>query len=192
MTAPNKTGKLFLITGPSGVGKGTVVKELLTRRPEIWMSVSATTRLARPGELEGKDYFFLSAQDFDDMVISGGCLEWAVFAGNKYGTPRKPVEDHLQSGLIVLLEIELEGARQVRKSFPGGYQIFLAPPSLEELESRIRGRGTDSEDAIQRRLMRAREEMMAQNEFDAVLVNSDIEKTVCDLEGLMGFDSLVA
>ena len=135
------TGRLFLITGPSGVGKGTLVNALLQRHPQIWLSISATTRSPRSGEQHGQHYFFLERADFDAKVAAGGLLEWAEFAGNCYGTPREPVEQQLAAGRPVLLEIELEGARQVRRSFPSGYQIFIKPPSFEELERRIRGRG---------------------------------------------------
>jgi guanylate kinase len=178
-------GRLTVITGPSGVGKGTLVKRLLERQPEIWLSVSATTRAPREGEVDGQSYFFHSREAFDALVATGGLLEWAEFAGNCYGTPRKPVQDQLDQGRAVLLEIELEGARQVRRSFPEGVQIFLAPPSFEELERRIRGRGTDAEEAIQRRLQRAEEELRAQGEFDAVVINDDLDTALEALEQLM-------
>jgi guanylate kinase len=178
-------GRLTVITGPSGVGKGTLVKRLLESQPEIWLSVSATTRAPREGEVDGQSYFFHSREAFDALVATGGLLEWAEFAGNCYGTPRKPVQDQLDQGRAVLLEIELEGARQVRRSFPEGVQIFLAPPSFEELERRIRGRGTDAEEAIQRRLQRAEEELRAQGEFDAVVINDDLDTALEALEQLM-------
>ena len=180
--------RLSVITGPSGVGKGTLVSRLLARHPRIWLSVSATTRAPRPGEVEGESYFFLSREHFERQVAAGGFLEWAEFAGNLYGTPREPVERQLAAGRPVLLEIELEGARQVRRSFPAGFQVMLQPPSLEELERRIRGRGTDAEAAIQRRLERAREELAAAAEFDATLVNGDLELALADLEKLLGLD----
>ena len=180
------TGRLTVITGPSGVGKGTLVKRLLDKHPEIWVSISATTRSPREGELEGVSYFFQSRESFDQLVVKNGLLEWAEFAGNCYGTPRAPVEQALEAGHPVLLEIELEGARQVRRSFPQGMQIFLSPPSFEELERRIRGRGTDSEEAIGRRLIRAQEELEAQHEFDAVVINDDLESALNKVETLMG------
>lgn len=179
-------GRLLLITGPSGVGKGTLVARLLERHPEIWVSVSATTRQPRSGEVEGQHYFFLERAAFQEQVSAGGFLEWAEFAGNLYGTPRAAVQERLNSGQTVLLEIELEGARQVRRSFPAGFQVLLQPPSFAELERRIRGRGSESEAAIRRRLERAREELQAEAEFDAVVVNDDLERALAELEQLCG------
>jgi len=180
-------GQLTVLTGPSGVGKGTLVARLLQDHPQIWLSISATTRAPRAGEVDGQHYLFLSRGAFEARVAAGGFLEWAEFAGNLYGTPRAEVEAQLALGRPVLLEIELEGARQVRRSFPQGRQLFLAPPSFEELERRIRGRGTDSEEAINRRLARARLELEAAAEFDAVVVNADLEQAQRELEGLLGF-----
>ncbi len=177
--------RLTVITGPSGVGKGTLVRGLLERHPDLWLSVSATTRAPRPGELEGHSYYFLSRAAFEARIAAGGFLEWAAFADNLYGTPRAPVEEHLAAGRPVLLEIELEGARQVRRSFPQAFQLFIKPPSLGELERRIRGRGTDSEASIARRLERAREELACENEFDAVLVNGDLQLALAELERLI-------
>lgn len=177
--------RLTVITGPSGVGKGTLVRRLLERHPQIWLSVSATTRAPRPGEVDGESYFFLGREAFERQVAAGGFLEWAEFAGHLYGTPREPVERQLEQGRPVLLEIELEGARQVRRSFPAGVQLLIKPPSFAELERRIRGRGSDSEEAIRRRLERARVELAAEAEFDAVLVNADLDEACEQLERLM-------
>ncbi len=185
MLPSSDLGRLTVISGPSGVGKGTLVSRLLQRHPRIWLSISATTRAPRSGESEGVQYFFLSRPGFERSVAEGGLLEWAEFAGNLYGTPRQPVEERLAAGRPVLLEIELEGARQVRTSFPAGFQIFVAPPSFEELERRIRSRGTDSEEAIQRRLRRARVEVEAAAEFDAVVVNAELDEALRRLEALM-------
>jgi guanylate kinase len=179
-------GRLILVTGPSGVGKGTLVSRLMQRHPDLWLSVSATTRSPRAGEEEGRHYFFLSREAFERQVAAGGFLEWAEFAGNLYGTPRAAVQERLDAGRPVLLEIELEGARQVRRSFPDGFQVLLRPPSLQELERRIRGRGSDSEEAIRRRLARAREELRAEAEFDAVVVNDDLELALAEFERVSG------
>jgi guanylate kinase len=185
MAAAAGPGRLTVITGPSGVGKGTLVAALRQRHPQIWLSVSATTRAPRSGEQEGEHYFFMSREQFEQQVAAAGLLEWAEFAGNLYGTPRAPVSEHLAQGQPVLLEIELEGARQVRRSFPQGFQVFIEPPSLQELERRIRGRGTDDDSAIERRLRRAREELAAAPEFDAVVVNADLETAIGELEALL-------
>jgi guanylate kinase len=180
--------RLTVISGPSGVGKGTLVALLLDRHPRIWLSVSATTRAPRAGEVDGRDYVFLSRDRFEREVAAGGFLEWAEFSGNFYGTPRAPVEEHLRRGAPVLLEIELEGARQVRRSFPSAFQVLIKPPSFEELERRIRGRATDSEAAIARRLARARVELQSEDEFDAVIVNGDLMGALQELEGCMELD----
>ena len=178
--------RLSVLSGPSGVDKGTLVGLLRQRHPELWLSVSATTRAPRPGEENGVHYFFHSQDSFQQLVDQSGLLEWASFAGNCYGTPRQPVEERLAAGVPVLLEIELEGARQVRQSSPDAFQIFLRPPSFEELERRIRGRGTDSEEAIGRRLERARLELQAESEFDAVVENGELEPALNELEAFMG------
>lgn len=178
-------GRLTVITGPSGVGKGTLVSQLLDRHPQIWLSVSATTRAPRSGEVEGRHYTFLGRGAFERQAAEGGFLEWAEFAGNLYGTPRQPVEERLALGRPVILEIELEGARQVRRSFPAAFEVLIRPPSFAELERRIRGRGTDSDAAIHQRLARARVELAAEAEFDAVLVNGDLTAALAELEGLM-------
>ena len=185
MAPPFDPGRLTVITGPSGVGKGTLVGQLLRRHPRIWWSVSATTRPPRSGEVEGQHYWFLERSGFERQVAEGGFLEWAEFAGNLYGTPRRPVEERLNEGRPVILEIELEGARQVRRSFPAAFQVLIRPPSFAELERRIRGRGADSEAAIRQRLERARVELAAEAEFDAVLVNDDLAAALAELEGLM-------
>lgn len=183
---PGAFGRLTVLTGPSGVGKGTLVRGLLQRHPQLWLSISATTRPPRAGEQDGVHYFFFTPEEFEQQVQAGGFLEWATFAGNSYGTPRGAVEQRLGAGQPVVLEIEVEGARQVRRTFPSGLQIFVAPPSFEELERRIRGRGTDGEEAIVKRLARAREELAAASEFDAVLINGDLEAAGRELDALMG------
>jgi guanylate kinase len=186
MAPPSDPGRLTVITGPSGVGKGTLVGQLLRRHPRIWLSVSATTRPPRSGEVEGQHYWFVQRSGFERQVAEGGFLEWAEFAGNLYGTPRRPVEEKLAEGRPVILEIELEGARQVRRSFPAAFQVLIRPPSFAELERRIRGRGADSAEAILQRLERAGVELAAEAEFDAVLVNDDLAVALAELERLMG------
>ncbi|MBD1874098.1 guanylate kinase [Nodosilinea sp. FACHB-131] len=179
--APRR-GRLIVFTGPSGVGKGTLLRALRHRYPALKLSVSATTRSPRPGEINGQDYYFVSRDEFRTMVEQGELLEWAEFAGNLYGTPKTPVIKEIEAGQWVILEIELEGARQVRKTFPHALQLFVLPPSLEELESRIRLRGKDADDAIQRRLQRALVEIDAASEFDEQIVNDDLEVALQQLE----------
>ena len=170
--------KLIIITGPSGVGKGTVVKELLERDRDIWLSISATTRNPRIGEKDGENYYFISNERFKDMIDNKEFLEWAQFAGNYYGTPISTVNEKIEEGFIVLLEIEVEGAKQIKEKFPEALSIFLLPPSKEELEKRIRNRGTEKEDAINRRLSRANYEIASSDKFDFVLTNHDVDETV--------------
>ena len=170
--------KLIIITGPSGVGKGTVVKELLDRNKDIWLSISATTRNPRIGEKDGENYYFISDEKFKDMIDKKEFLEWAQFAGNYYGTPLSTVNEKIEKGFIVLLEIEVEGAKQIKEKFPEALSIFLLPPSKEELEKRIRNRGTEKEEAIDRRLSRANYEIASSDQFDFVLTNHDVDETV--------------
>jgi guanylate kinase len=179
------TGRLMVLTGPSGVGKGTVVTHLRRMRPDLWVSVSATTRAPRAGEVDGVDYLFWTASRFAATIAEGGFLEWAEFAGHRYGTPREPVTARLRAGQPVLLEIELQGARQVRRAMPEAFMVFLAPPSWAELEARLRGRATEDDQAIQRRLDRAREELSAAGEFDAVVVNDDVVRAAAELVDLL-------
>jgi guanylate kinase len=175
-------GRLVILTGPSGVGKGTLMKALLARHPELYYSVSVTTRSPRAGEIDGKHYYFMSRNKFEQLVAQGEFLEWAEFAGNYYGTPREAVMQQIRSGKTVVLEIELEGARQIRSSFPGALSLFILPPSMEELEKRIRGRATDSEDAISCRLHHAQQEVDAASEFDAQIINDDFETALHCIE----------
>jgi guanylate kinase len=170
-------GNLIVLSGPGGVGKSTIVKVLKTH-PEFFFSVSATTRLPRPGEVDGEAYHFVSDQEFDSMIQSGEFLEWAEFAGARYGTPNAPVDAALALGKNVLLEIEIAGARQVRSKRRDALLVFLEPPSFNELEERIRGRATDSEERVKARLALAREEMAAANEFDHRVVNHRVEEVV--------------
>lgn len=178
-------GRVVVFTGPSGVGKGTLLRSLLARHPEVYLSISATTRSPRPGEVEGQSYYFMSREAFRSLIDSGDLLEWAEFAGNLYGTPRQPIQEQVDSGRLVILEIELEGARQVRQSFPQAQQIFVLPPSLDELEARIRNRGQDAEAAIARRLAQAQTEIDAAAEFDVQIVNDDLDHALRQLESAL-------
>ena len=169
-------GRLLVLSGPSGAGKSSVVAQVRARRPDLVFSVSATTRPPRSGEADGVHYRFVDRPGFEAMIARGQLLEWAEFAGHLYGTPAGPVEDALSSGRDVLLEIELQGARQVRDSAPGAIRVFLAPPSWEVLVERLQGRRTESADVIERRLATARVELAAEGEFDHTVVNDSIEE----------------
>lgn len=176
----------FVLTGPTAVGKGTVIAELRKEMPDLWFSISATTRAPRPGEVDGVNYFFVTHEEFDRLVAEGQMLEWAVVHGlNKYGTPRGPVDEALAQGRTVLLEVDLAGARQIRESMPEATQIFLAPPSWEELEARLRGRGTESAEEQRRRLETAKVELAAEGEFDEVVVNITVAQATEDILKIM-------
>jgi guanylate kinase len=177
--------KVFVITGPSGVGKGTLIEKLLERIPELELSVSATTREPRPGEEDGRDYHFLSEAEFERRVEAGNFLEHATYSGHRYGTLREAVANRLAEGRSVVLEIEIQGARQVRDAMPKAVLIFIAPPDLAALRQRLAGRGTDSADAIERRLRTAELELEAQVEFPHVIVNDDVQKAASELERLV-------
>jgi guanylate kinase len=182
-TGAIRPGKLFVLSGPGGVGKSTITKALADH-PEFWVSVSATTRTPRSGERDGVDYFYISVEEFDRRISANEFLEWAEFAGNKYGTPANAVKEKLSKGLNVILEIEIDGARQVRKSSEDAKLIFIAPPSWEELVKRLEGRGTDSVERRNERLKLAQEEMAAQSEFDYVVVNDQLERVIAELVSL--------
>ena len=160
------------------------MRELRAHHPELWLSVSATTRFPRPGETDGVHYRFVNRQQFEALVADGGFLEWAEFAGNLYGTPRQPVVDHLAEGRPVLLEIDLQGARQVRAAMPDAHLVFLTPPSWDELVRRLSGRGTEPPDVVARRLEVARQELAAEAEFDETLVNTSVQDVVDSLIAL--------
>jgi guanylate kinase len=166
---------VFVITGPSGVGKGTLIRGLMERLPALELSVSATTRSPRPGEQDGVDYHFLTREEFDRRVREGDFVEHADYAGRSYGTLRSELEERVQAGTPIVLEIEVQGARQVRASVPDAVQVFIAPPSLEELRTRLIGRGTDDPEGVERRLRVAAEELQAQPEFGYVVVNDRLQ-----------------
>src|SRR5208283_3911416 len=166
---------VFVITGPSGVGKGTLIRGLMERLPELELSVSATTRAPRPGERDGVDYHFLSREEFDRRVADNEFVEHADYAGRRYGTLRSELEDRVRAGVPVVLEIEVQGARQVRAAMPQAVQVFIAPPSLQALRTRLVGRGTDDQAEVERRLRVAEQELAAQPEFDHVVVNDRLE-----------------
>lgn len=177
-----RKGTLMVVSGPAGVGKGTIVKLACEKAAgQIHLSVSATTRNPRPIDREGETYYFKTKEEFLRMVEENEILEWAEYVGNYYGTPRKPVEDALQKGLDVILEIEVQGAMQIKKNFPEAVLTFVAPPSTEELESRLRGRGTETEEQIQSRLETAKGELSRMNEYDYIVVNDKIEQASEDL-----------
>lgn len=183
---PRRTG-VFVVSGPTAVGKGTVVARLRERRPDVFVSVSATTRAPRPGEADGFHYHFLDDAAFDDLVEHDGLLEWAVVHRRaRYGTPRRPVEEAVAAGRTVVLEIDLQGARQVRDSYPDATHVFLAPPDWDELVRRLVGRGTETEEQRTERLATAKVELASAAEFDEVVVNGEIEETVDRLVELMG------
>lgn len=183
MTIP----QLTVVSGPTAVGKGTVVSRLRAENPDVFVSVSATTRSPRPGELDGVHYMFVSDEEFDELIAMGELLEWAVVHGvNRYGTPKAPLLAALATGREAILEIDLQGARQVRRAWPTARFVFLAPPSWEELVRRLVGRSTETEEQRRRRLESAKDEMAAMAEFDHVVVNSEVGQAVKELVGLVG------
>lgn len=174
--ASERRGTVFVITGPSGVGKGTLIAGLREELPELEMSVSATTRRPRPGESDGLEYHFLDPDEFERRVDAGEFLEHAEYSGNRYGTLRSEVDQRLARGVSVILEIEIQGAREVRKAMPEAVEVFISPPDAESLRQRLEGRGTDEPDAIERRLATATVELEAQEEFPNVIVNDDLQE----------------
>jgi len=180
-----RASQLTVMSGPSGVGKGSVVGALRRRHPEVWVSVSVTTRAPRQGEVDGVEYHFVDRAEYDRMIAAGELLEHAEFAGNGYGTPWGPLRERLAAGRPALLEIELQGARQVRAALPAAQLVFLAPPSWDELVRRLVGRGTEDAATVQQRLDTALVELAAEPEFDVVVVNGDVERAAEELVGLM-------
>ncbi len=175
-------GRLFVVSGPSGAGKGTLIARLIDNYPDsTWLSVSATTRKARPGELEGTHYYFFADDEFRAMIARGEFLECAEVHGNRYGTPAKAVEERIARGVDVILEIDVQGAREVREKKPGSISVFVAPPSSEVLEGRLRGRATEREEELRRRLEDALEESRKKDDFDYVIVNDDLDRAAREL-----------
>lgn len=180
----HERGILFVLTGPSGVGKGTVLKEVRGQR-ELYLSISATTRQPRPGEQDGVHYFFLTREQFEKKVAENGFLEHAEFSGNCYGTPAAPVDAQLDAGNDVLLEIEVQGAMQVHQKRPDAVRIFIAPPSFDELERRLVGRGTEQPEVVRRRLETARHELTMAEQFDYIVVNNTVEQAAADVLAIL-------
>jgi len=177
--------RLTVLSGPSGVGKSTVVHAIRRDSPQVWLSTSVTTRRPRPGEVHGREYFFVTEREFGDMAARGQLLEWARFAGNSYGTPREPVVARLAAGQPVLLEVDVVGAKQVKLAVPTALLVFLAPPSWDELVRRLTARETESAPAIRERLAAAKAELEAEAEFDITLVNTSVEEVCAQLVALM-------
>jgi guanylate kinase len=187
-----RPGRLTVLAGPTAVGKGTVAADVRERYPQVWLSVSVTTRPPRPGERDGVHYHFVDPAGFDRMIEAGELLEWAVVHGvHRYGTPRRPVEAALATGRPALLEIDLQGARQVRRTMPGAFFVFLAPPSWDEMVRRLVGRGTETPEERARRLDTARDELEAEAEFDVTIVNDDVHRATDELVSWMGVSPLV-
>lgn len=181
MESNSRVGNLFVVSGPSGAGKGTLLSQVIERIPDAWVSVSATTRSPRPGEIEGVHYFFLDTDHFKSLVEQDGFLEWAQVHDNYYGTLKQSVIDHMNAGDQVILEIDVQGALQVRKALPEAHLVFIEPPSLEELERRLRQRGTETEDVISSRMKTAEVELAQKMEYDVQVVNDDLERAVDEL-----------
>ncbi len=174
--------KLFVVSGSSGVGKGTVLKNFLLKNPSFMLSISCTTRAPRSGEVDGVNYFFMSKDNFKECIENDKFLEWAEFAGNFYGTKKKFINKCLEEGKDIILEIDTQGALQVKKQMPDAVLIFICPPSLEALENRLRGRHTEDEETIKRRLEAVKEEISRAESFDYKIVNDDLDRAVCELE----------
>lgn len=182
LSMENEYEKLVIISSPSGGGKGTLIKKLLDDVDGVWLSVSATSRQPREGETNGKSYYFMSRDEFKESIEQNGFLEWAEYSGNLYGTPRKYIHDHLDNGDVVLLEIEVQGASDVMKKCPGCHSVFIMPPSLEILESRLRGRNTDSEESIRKRMQAAEFELECAEQYEKIIINDDLDVAFKELK----------
>ncbi len=181
----NKKGFLYVISGPSGVGKGTICKELIKRIPDLSVSVSATTRKMRKEDIEGVTYFFKSEAEFKEMIENNSLLEWTNYNGNFYGTPISPVKEALDCGKDFILEIEVEGALNVKKIFPDAVLIFIDTPSFAELEKRLIGRGSETDESINARISRAKEELLLKDKYDYVITNNNLETAVLEIENII-------
>ena len=178
-------GKLYIISAPSGTGKSTVINKMLELRPGIFFSVSATTRAPRQGEVDGVNYLFMTREQFEAMIERGEFLEHAEYVGNCYGTPLLPITEHLEQGTDALLDIEVQGFRQIKAKMPEAVSVFIVPPSLEELERRLRGRGTDSDETIAKRLETAKIELQTADDYDYVVVNDEVDRTAGEILSIM-------
>ena len=176
-----RRGNVFIVSGPSGAGKGTLVKQVLGRVPGVWVSVSVTTRPPRPGEVDGAHYGFISAEEFDRLIAEDGLLEWAEVHGNRYGTPREAVERHVGTGDQVILEIDPQGAMQVKQQLPSAVLVFVAAPSMEELRRRLEARGSESADEVETRLTNAERELLFAGTYDHVVINDDVPRAADEL-----------
>ena len=181
----NKRGVLMVVSGPAGVGKGTVCTQFLKDNPDVKLSVSATTRKPRPGEEHGREYFFMTKEEFEEKIKTDNLLEYVCFVGNYYGTLKSAVEEKLSTGVDVLLEIEVEGAMNVKKKFPDSVLVFVLPPSFTELAERLKGRGTETPEVIEKRLSRAREEFECVKHYDYVLLNDTVENAADNLKSIL-------
>ena len=184
-----KPGRILIVSGPSGVGKGTIVREVMRANPSLQFSVSATTRAIRPGEVEGKSYYFVTKERFEEMIAAGELLEHACYAGNYYGTPLKPVEEALAGGISVVLEIEVQGALQVMQRRPDVISVFIAPPSFAELKRRLAGRGDTPPEVAARRLQVAVQECQVAKQYQYTIVNDDLQRAVGALEAILTAES---
>lgn len=184
----NNRGKLIVLSGPSGTGKSTVVERLM-KLQELHFSVSATTRQPRPGEIDGTDYYFVTQERFREMINDGELLEYATYVGNSYGTPKRPIQEQLAQGRNILLDVEVQGAMQVRQTMPEAILVFLAPPDLETLRQRLEGRDTDSQEKIEARLLRAEEELLYASQYDYIVINEDADEAAVELSAIITAES---
>jgi guanylate kinase len=180
-----RRGRLYIVSGPSGAGKGTLVKELVRRASDVWVSVSVTTRAPRPGEVDGVHYRFISCDEFDSLLETGGLLEWAEVHGNRYGTPRADVQAKIAEGAQVILEIDPQGAFQVRDLIPDSVLVFIMPPSREELQRRLAGRGSETKEQVEVRMRTAERELALVGKYDHVVINDDVARATDELAGVI-------